>query len=277
MLGVAFVYGMVGMGCFGTVWYHRYGTHKAFTFSHPLWRFLTRNLFIRSVPEEIYIISHHVHHAMVEEPGDPYNAHGGALYCFLADTNHQPIARDLDPEDYQRAVAMVEHTGLRPNTYEAYQRWGSITHPGSTALHYALNWGFWFAFFVWVGGVPLALAVFSGAFAWSLGIRTYNYSAHGSGKDIRVDGWDFNRRDLSVNQYWSGFVAGEWHNNHHLFPSGARSGFLPIQLDLPWLFIKLLHTLGAVDTYRAYKAQFYEKSYRPDGATEPYPMHPVDE
>ena len=98
-----FVYSMVAMGSYGTVWLHRYGTHGAYEFKSKLWRLITRNLVIRTVPDEIYIISHHVHHAKSEQPGDPYNPFGGALYCFLADTNHQPIATDLTRQEYETA------------------------------------------------------------------------------------------------------------------------------------------------------------------------------
>lgn len=274
LFAIGFVYGMVGMGSHGTVWYHRYGTHKAFTFRHPFWRFLTRNLVIKVVPEEIYIVSHHVHHAKVEEPGDPYNAYAGGLYCFLADTNHQPIARDLSPEEYKRITAFVEHTGVRINSYEQYQKWGSMAHPLNTMIHYALNWGFWFAFFYLVGGLSIAIAVFAGAYVWAVGIRTYNYTGHGSGEDVRVDGWDFNKKDLSVNQYWAGYVAGEWHNNHHLYPNSARSGFLPVQVDLPWYYIKFLHMIGGVDSYRDNKEQFYEKYYLPHQGQAETPQEP---
>lgn len=52
------------------------------------------------IPEEIYVVSHHVHHAKSDQPGDPYNASGGFLYCFLADVNHQPIAKSLSEKDY---------------------------------------------------------------------------------------------------------------------------------------------------------------------------------
>ena len=59
---VIVVYSMVIMGTHGTIWFHRYCTHKSFTFSHPLWRIITQNLVIKTVPEEIYVVSHHVHH-----------------------------------------------------------------------------------------------------------------------------------------------------------------------------------------------------------------------
>lgn len=260
---LGFVYSMIGMGTHGTIWYHRYCTHKAYEFSHPFWRFITRNLVLKAVPEEIYVLSHHVHHAKSEQPGDPYNSLAGGLYCFLADTNHQPIAKDLSEKDYNRAVGLLKHTGIKCNTYAQYQKWGSIAHPLRTYAHWALNWGFWFGAFYMLGGMQLAVTLFGAANIWAVGIRTFNYEGHGKGKDIRRDGVDFNRRDLSVNQLWPGFVAGEWHNNHHLYPNSARSGFLPYQIDFAWYYVWFLHKIGGVSSYRDAKPNFYEKHYAP--------------
>ncbi|MEP7169185.1 MAG: acyl-CoA desaturase, partial [Bacteroidota bacterium] len=102
LLLVGFVYSMIGMGTHGTIWYHRYCTHRAFTFRNRFWKFITQNLVIKVVPEEIYVVSHHVHHSKSDQPGDPYNTYAGFLYCFLADANHQPIATDLNRNDYER-------------------------------------------------------------------------------------------------------------------------------------------------------------------------------
>ncbi|MEL6343145.1 MAG: fatty acid desaturase [Myxococcota bacterium] len=263
LLMVGFLYAVVAMGTHGTIWYHRYCTHRAYTFSHPFWRFVTRNLTIKAIPEEIYVVSHHVHHAMPEQPGDPYNALAGGLYCFLADANHQPIARTLSEKDYARVTRFLDHTGVHINSYAQYQRWGSVCHPGWTMLHWVLNWGFWFSVFTAIGGLGLAVAMFGGAFVWAIGVRTFNYDGHGQGKDKRRDGVDFNRRDLSINQYWSGIVAGEWHNNHHLYPNSARSGFLPHQIDFAWLYIRTLYRFGAVSSYKDSRDSFMEKHYLP--------------
>src|SRR5690349_16139257 len=51
---VMIFYAMIIMGTHGTVWFHRYGTHKAYQFSHPIWRFFTQHLVIKTIPEEIY-------------------------------------------------------------------------------------------------------------------------------------------------------------------------------------------------------------------------------
>ena len=257
------IYSMVVLGSHGTVYLHRYSTHRAFQFKNSFSRFIVRNLVIKIVPEEIYTISHHVHHQFPERAGDPYNVHGGWLYCFLADVNHQPIAKNLVEKDYIQLTKLLKHTGVRLNSYAQYQKWGSLCHPVYTVLHYSLNWLFWAGVFYLMGGFPLVTAIFGGAVIWAFGVRTFNYDGHGGGKDKRQTGVDFNRKDLSINQLWPGFVAGEWHNNHHLYPNGARSGFLPYQLDLAWVFIRTYSILGGISQYRDYKADFLKHHYEP--------------
>jgi len=76
-------------------------------------------------------------------------------------------------------------------------------------------------------------------------------------------GNDFNRDDLSINQCCPGYVAGEWHNNHHLYPTSARAGFLPHQLDLAWCTIRAFSWVGAVGRCKDSKADFYRNRYVP--------------
>lgn len=260
---IGFVYGMVVMGSHGTVWYHRYCTHKAYVFKNKFWRIFTRNLAPTMIPEEIYVISHHVHHVKSDKPGDPYNTKGGWLYCFLADVNHQLIARDMSEKEYEQASRMLKHTGVKINTYAQYKKWGSISDPLTTFLQMVLSILFWFSFFYSIGGMPLATGLLSGSCLWAVGVRTFNYDGHGRGKDRRKDGTDYNRKDLSINQYWPGFVAGEWHNNHHLYPASARSGFLKHQLDLAWVYIYTVHKLGGITSYHDSKAQFFADYLKP--------------
>lgn len=260
---IGLAYAMIIMGTHGTIYLHRYSTHRAYRFKNSFARFLVRNLSIKVIPEEIYVISHHVHHQFPERAGDPYNVHGGWLYCFLADVNHQLIARDLDEKDYSQLTKLMSHTGVRTNSYAQYQKWGSLCHPARTVFHYVANWAFWYGTFFVIGGHALSCAVFGMAAIWAFGVRTYNYDGHGRGKDRRQHGVDFNTRDWSVNQIWPGYVAGEWHNNHHLYPNGARSGFLPHQLDLAWEFIRFYHWIGGIESFKDYKMEFYRDHYDP--------------
>jgi fatty-acid desaturase len=257
------VYCFVVMSTHGTIWYHRYCTHRAYKFSHPFWRFITQNLVVKLIPEEIYVVSHHVHHSKSDMPGDPYNASAGFLYCFLADTNHQPIHKDMNEEDYNKVTLFLNHTGIKMNSYAQYRKWGSIGSIYYTALHWVLNWAFWYTAFYLVGGHALACALFTGAMSWVVGVRTFNYNGHGKGKDQRRDGLDYNWKDKSVNQYQPGLLSGEWHNNHHLFPNSARAGFLPSQIDTAWCYIYLLYKIGGVSSYNDAKSQFYKQYYIP--------------
>jgi fatty-acid desaturase len=252
----AFLYGMVIMGTHGTVWHHRYCTHGAFKFRSWFWRFFTQQLTISIIPEEIYVVSHHVHHAKSDRPGDPYNAEAGFWYCFLADVNHQPIAKDLSEQDYGRVKKLMAHTGVKANTYTQYKRWGSYGHPVRTVAAWLLNWAFWYSVFYLIGGHTLSCSLFAAAGIWAIGVRTFNYDGHGHGKNKQKEGVDYHREDKSINQLWPGFVAGEWHNNHHLYPKSARSGFKAYQLDLAWQYIRLMHRLGAVSSYKDYKNAF---------------------
>lgn len=263
LLIAAFFYSMIVMGTHGTIWHHRYCTHKAYKFSNRFWQLVTQNLTIAMIPEEVYVVSHHVHHAKSDQPGDPYNAQAGFLYCFLADVNHQPIAKNLSEGDYNRVAFMMRHTGVTPNTYAQYRKWGSVTNPGRALAATLLNWGFWAAVFYLIGGIALVCTLFGAAAFWAVGVRTFNYEGHAKGKQKHREGSDFNRGDLSINQLWPGVVAGEWHNNHHLYPSSARSGFLAHQIDLAWYYIKGLHLLGGVRTYHDSKSLFLKQYHLP--------------
>ncbi len=258
-----FLYSMVGIGTHGTVYLHRYATHRAFRVRNGFYLFILRNLTLKIVPEEIYVVSHHVHHAFSDTPGDPYNARAGWLYCFLAGELHQPIRRDMSRADYDRVCALVRHTGMGINTYEQYLRWGSIADPVRHSLHYLFNWVFWYAAFYAIGGHALATALFGWAMVWGVGIRAHNYDLHAGGKDRRREGVDFDCNSLAVNAIWPGFVAGEWHNNHHLYPQSVRAGFLWWQPDVSFEFLRLFRLLGGITSWQDFRDKFYELHYLP--------------
>jgi len=259
LVGAIVVYSMVIMGTHGTIWFHRYCTHKAYTFSHPIWRIITQNLVVKTFPEEVYVVSHHVHHVKSDTPGDPYNPQGGFMYCMLSDVNHQSVNRELCEKNYTRAINFMKHTGVKINSYEQYQKWGSIASPMYTVAVWLLNWAFWYGAFFLIGGHALACALFTAAMLWFVLVRAFNYTGHGKGKALHRDGVDFDRSNLSLNQSRPGLLAGEWHNNHHLYPGSARAGFLPQQIDLAWIYIYILHKFRMVSSYKDSKKEFMRK------------------
>jgi len=58
LLALGSLFGIVGMRTHGTIWYIHYCTHRAFTFSHPVWRLETQNLVPKVVSVELYVVSH---------------------------------------------------------------------------------------------------------------------------------------------------------------------------------------------------------------------------
>lgn len=253
------VYSMIIMATHGTVWFHRFCTHKAYTFSRPVWRFIVQNLVIKTFPEELYVVSHHVHHVKSDLPGDPYNAKGGLMYCMLSDVNHQSIAKNLTEHDYNKAAHFVSHTGMPVNSYAQYGKWGSIESPLYFLGFWLLNWSFWYGAFYLLGGHGLACAMFGAAMFWLVLVRMFNYTGHGKGEIKHLEGIDYDRRNLSINQTRPGLFAGEWHNNHHLYPGSARAGFLPYQFDFAWVWIYSMYKIGLVSSYRDSKKEFLKK------------------
>ncbi len=256
---VFILYSMIIMSTHGTIWFHRYSTHKAYTFRHPIFRFITQNLVIKTFPEEIYVVSHHVHHVKSDEPGDPYNPRGGFWYCMLSDVNHQSIARNLDEKSYSKAAHFLKHTGVKINSYAQYLKWGSVASPFYTVALWIFNWTLWYSIFYFIGGNALACTMFGAAMFWFIFVRAFNYTGHGKGEVKHVDGIDFDRSNLSINQTRPGLFSGEWHNNHHLYPGSARAGFLPYQIDLAWIYIFILHKLGAVTSFHDSKKDFVRR------------------
>ncbi len=157
----------------------------------------------------------------------------------------------------------MQKTGVLLNSYAQYQRFGSLCHPFWTILDISLNWSICYGVFFLLGGHALATALFAWAAVWHIGIRTFNYDGHGRGTNQQREGIDFSQNDFSLNQNFYGFVAGEWHNNHHLYPKSARAGFLNYQIDLPWLFIRILYRLGAIKSYRDSYRNFFCDYYNP--------------
>jgi fatty-acid desaturase len=259
LAGLLLLYCMIIMSVHGTIWFHRYCTHKSYKFSHPIWRFITQNLVLRTFPEEIYVVSHHVHHVKSDEPGDPYNSQAGIMYCMLSDVNHQSISKELNEVDYTKVSHFLKHTGVWINSYKQYKKWGSVSMPLYTVGIWILNWSFWFTVFCLIGGAGLACALFSGAMFWFVMVRAFNYTGHGKGENKHIEGIDFDRSNLSINQTRPGLFSGEWHNNHHLYPGSARAGFLPYQIDFAWIYIWILHKFGAVSSYHDSKKDFVKK------------------
>ncbi len=225
---------------YNTVWYHRYCTHRAYKFRNRHWT----KLFLWSNPvcfrEESYVIPHHVHHSKEDRPGDPYGPHLGWLGSYLASESSAKTNLNINRSDYERLSRGLSHIGFPANTYEDFQRTGSV----EKAWHYLARCVvanlFWATLAYLIGGKVAVLTWYSGIFLYTFFVRDFNYRGHG--------GFLFKAtKGHAANQLFYGLIGGEWHENHHANPRLAHSGFAWWQLDIPFYLIKLMQWSGMVD------------------------------
>jgi len=134
---------------------------QRFALNSDFYTYSDETLVLKIIPEEIYVVSHHVHHAKSDTRGDPYNACDGFLYCFLADVNHQLINRNLSEADYNKASALMECVGIYRDFYKHYLKWRSIAIALTSASFILLNWVFRFTMFYMIGFKPQTIYTFA--------------------------------------------------------------------------------------------------------------------
>ncbi len=99
-------------------------------------------------------------------------------------------------------------------------------------------------------------------------IRDFNWRGHGGnhaskGKKL---GWEFDDKSNARNQFFYGYFASEWHDNHHKYPSSAKNGFLQGQPDLAFQIIKFLSKIGVIESYVDMSRMFKEQILSPISA-----------
>lgn len=242
------VYGLTTI--YNTIWYHRYCSHLAFTFRKSFFALLflwTNPLVFR---EESYAIPHRVHHQLTEKAGDPYGPHLGWLGSYLAAESNQKLNTDITEEEYESLKRSIRHIGFKANTYAQFRRTGSVEN----VIHYWVRvlfaQFFWITIFLYLGLGDYILAWYAGIFAAMFLIRDFNWHGHGGlFRRKKRPGWEFDTNSNALNQYFYGYLASEWHDNHHKYPTSANNGFLPGQIDSAFELIKALWKIGMIATY----------------------------
>ncbi|UPG85814.1 hypothetical protein L2Y94_00175 [Luteibacter aegosomatis] len=241
-----------------TIWYHRYVSHRAFQFAHPVIPRIILWLNPLGYREEVYALVHHIHHTKADSDEDPNGPQLGWLGNYAA--SYFEIDTDMTREQYERLKARLLHVGMPFSSYESFQRWACVESIG----HYLARWAFattlWLGVFYAIGGLPLVMSWLAVQFCWHAIVRDFNFRGHAKhDKPSQVDGWDFDRRSLALNHRFYGYLAGEWHNNHHAFRASANTAFRPGQVDIPFQMIRLLAKVGIVSSYLDHRCQFNER------------------
>jgi len=224
MVGLFFAMYFIS-GCLGiTLSYHRQLSHRSFT--TPKWLEYTLAycgvLAAQGDPLE-WVSGHRYHHLHTDTPLDPHSPYEGFWW------SHAGWLLDND-------VTLVR-VGDRSNATDMesqwFYRWLAQTWPWHVVGQFALLFA--------LGGLPAL--VWGGALrlCWVYHITWFvNSASHVWGNQT------YNTGDLSRNNWWVGIIAfGEgWHNNHHAFEFSARHGLEWWQVDMTWMVVKALQTVG---------------------------------
>jgi fatty-acid desaturase len=252
-----------------TFWYHRYCAHRPFKFSRPLFA----RLFLWFNPlytmEEHYAIAHRQHHAHAERVGDPYGPHIGWLGSYFAIDSIQKLNVDISESRYEALKKSVAHIGFKMNGYAQFRRTGTVENLPHYFARVLFAQVFWSSLIYYFGGAPYVVTWYAATFMLWFLLRDFGWRGH-RGRH-KAAGWEFDARSSATNQRFYGYLASEWHDNHHLFPGSANLAFLPSQFDISFQIVRLLKALGMVSVYFDAKPSFLRRFQRQTPAAETVP------
>jgi fatty-acid desaturase len=215
----------IGMG------YHRLLTHRGYETPRWLECILTicGTLALQGGPL-FWVATHRLHHHHSDKNGDPHSprdgwwwSHAGWLVRAdpMRDTALARYVPDLQRDPFHRWLEKWHVIPLLVLSV-ALAVWGAVRE-GAFLAASLVSWGIFLRTTVELHGTWLV-----------------NSAAHTWG------GRRFGTRDDSTNNWWVALLTfGEgWHNNHHANPRSVRHGLAWYELDINWLCIRALHSVG---------------------------------
>lgn len=213
--------------------YHRMLTHRGFTSSKWMMRFLATcgTLGLQSGPIS-WVTTHRLHHAFSDTDKDPHNSKKGFWWShigwiFKGTAQNQPEAvrqrysPDLLKDPYLRFIDKYYYVTTL------------ILAAGLFAI------GGW-TMVLWAIVVRIVL---SWHFTWTVNSLTHFFGSR------RFETRDDSRNNVLV----AAVTFGEgWHNNHHAFARSAKHGLTWKEFDINWYQLCIAEKLGLIKDLYAY-------------------------
>jgi stearoyl-CoA desaturase (delta-9 desaturase) len=218
-----------------TIGYHRLLSHRSFDCPKFVEYFFVMAGYLAFEGSPVWWATmHRAHHRYVDTALDPHSPRFGLYNAHIGWMTKKGYADHISPEKQGKDL-------LRDPLYRFLEQDGnwSKAHTITFVIAVAFRAILWLCF-----GWVAALASIVAAFAVLQIPLLLNVVCHLPKLGYRTYAVD----DDSVNVWWVGLLAmGEgWHNNHHAFPSSARTGMLLHEFDLSWLTLKALKIFGLV-------------------------------
>ena len=250
MLVVMYVLTINGIG----IGYHRLASHNAFQ-THRLLRafFAIFGLMAAQGPIFYWVAIHRRHHATSDRPGDPHSplGHGSGLRGLLRGLWHAhvgwlfdmhanmlgvysfKVAREHEDTNWDRYIPDLLRDPILVWVNRMYFLWLALglALPAAAAFALTGSWTEALLGMLWGGLVRIFLVQHATALIASVA------HVHGTAP--------FRTPDGSRNSYLCALpTLGEWHNNHHAFPSSAWHGLRWWQIDMSGRLIHLMSLVG---------------------------------
>jgi stearoyl-CoA desaturase (delta-9 desaturase) len=216
-----------------TIFLHRHQAHRALTL-HPavshffrLWLWLTTGMITRE-----WVAVHRRHHAKCETDEDPHSPQVWGIWRVLLGGVGLYRTAAMDPETLEVYGRGAPNDWVERNVYSHFR-------VGGVLLMLLID--------VAVLGLP-GIAVFAVQMLWiplwAAGV------INGVGHYLGYR--NFETPDASRNIIPLGVLIGgeEFHNNHHAYSYSARFGNAWWELDVGWLYIRMLEMLGLASVKR---------------------------
>lgn len=235
-----YVYGTLGINlCF-----HRLLTHQGFELPRRLEHvFATLGVCCLQGTPARWVAIHRLHHQYSDEEADPHSPRVGPAWGHLG----WLLLNNRDTDN----LAMYEHYArdvLRDPFYLRLERrknwvWAYALHALLYLLAGLLIGGLSTA--SWSGAVQMGASLF----VWGVAVRTVLVWHITWSVNSLTHMWgyrNYTTGDDSRNNWLVALIAnGEgWHNNHHAEPRAASHGHRWWEIDVTWLTIRALATLG---------------------------------
>jgi stearoyl-CoA desaturase (Delta-9 desaturase) len=224
-LALAFLFNFIGLSWGIGMGYHRLLTHRSYKVPKVIERFLAvcATLALEGGPI-FWVGTHRIHHQCSDQPGDPHSPRDGAWWShmgwiILGESKHSEV-------DYFRRYA----PDLTRDPFYCWlnkYHWLPLTILGALLLAFG-----GVSVFLWAGAFRVVWGLH---WTWAVNSATHMWGSR-----------RFKTKDDSRNNWWVALMSfGEgWHNNHHGKPNSARHGLAWYELDITWLQINLLKSLG---------------------------------
>ena len=224
-VAISIVLNCIGGSMGIVIGFQRLMTHRGLHTPKPLEYFLTRwGLLALQGGQINWVVTHRIHHAFTEKPGDPHSPRDGRWWAhmgwILSGTSQQ------HPEHVMRRYA--------PDLMK-------------DPVHIWMN-RLYFMPLVFCGLLLFAIGGLQGLL-WGVFFRV-TFGLHATWLvNSATHLWGrrrFATTDDSTNSWWVALLTfGEgWHNNHHAFPAAARHGLKWYEIDINWYGIIVLKFLG---------------------------------